>query len=203
MWANLWRPHARTALQQRQRKGRRRRRRCAVASSEESLLPNAPRARPRGALAIWAAPGEVENNSCAVSGSRTQAQPLFISFLSFLLSPLSLGSRGFITFNDLNSHAPSSYLPYLIWDSAGLLVPLNTQRLIDLRERDELVGAGSVNSELMWEDGHVAGGLILCFSEVRVASKCVSFYFAESPVIRPPAVQAAPCPGTGRWLPLR
>lgn len=150
MWANLSWPHARTALQQRQRKGRRRRwRRCAVASSEESLLPNAPRARPRGALAIWAAPGEVENNSCAVSGSRTQAQPLFIYFLSFLLSPLSLGSRGFITFNDLNSRAPSSYLPYLIWDSAGLLVPLNTQRLIDLREQDELVGAGSVNSELM------------------------------------------------------
>lgn len=149
MWANLSRPHARAALQQRRRKGRRRRRRCAGASSEESLLPNAPRARPRRALAIWAAPGEVENNSCAVSGSPTQALPLLLPFLSFLLFPLSLFSQRFITFNDLNYCASSSYLPYLIWDSAGLLVTLNTPRLTDLRERDELVGAGSFISQLI------------------------------------------------------
>lgn len=105
-----------------------------MASSEESLLPKAPRARPRRALTIWAAPGEVENNSCAVSGSPTQAQPLFLSYLfSSSLFLFALKDLSLLMIYLMNYCASSSYLPYLIWDSAGLLVTLNTRRLIDLK----------------------------------------------------------------------
>lgn len=68
------------------------------------------------------------------SSSITTSTWWCLPFTHLQISSSSSSSERFITFNYLN-FIPDLYLAYLIWASAGLLVTLNTQRLIDLRQR--------------------------------------------------------------------
>lgn len=98
------------------------------------------------------APSDRCSSSSASSSSSSFTCCCYLSSTHLQVS--SSSSERFITFNYLN-FILDLYLAYLIWASAGLLVTLNTRRLIDLRQR----GTARLPSDA-WSDlggGHWCG----------------------------------------------